>query len=136
MLDIALSAPLGEPPRPEPTRATLLAWLRLNLSVVLFIAGVLTGAATTLITGTRALSDAQHQLNSATVADAKFHDDMIDVDHRLNLARDAATELRRLQDAEVSALRERVGVLDAQVKFFGDHSPVPQPLGPVVGRRS
>ena len=116
-------------------RQPLIPWLRTNLSLVVFFSSLLSGTVGMLVTTGSVVNNLQHLMTErgATLKQhtedlEKFHQNMVDVDHRLNDEKAFVAELRRNRDVQIGLLEERIAVLEAQIRFLADRSPTPQPL--------
>lgn len=117
----------------QPSRQTIFGWLRLNLGVTLAVLSIVSGAVGALITGTMRVDANTYQMSDLVRVNNEqqqrldqFHQDMVDVDRRLNDSASKVNDLRRARDAEMASLAQRVAVLEAQLRFLADRTPVPQ----------
>jgi hypothetical protein len=125
-----------------------LPWLRLNLALLVLATGMISGTFGALITTVSFVGDMKHlvadrgiTLASHTKDLASLHTDMANVDHRLNEAKAAAVEQRRLRDNQLSEARavveeqrrvrdnqvaileQRTALLEEQLRFFAPRVP-------------
>lgn len=114
------------------TNNSILGWLRINLSVTLALISIASGIAGALISGTLRVAATDYRLSDVTRITNEhqkqidqFHSDMIDVDRRLNSGVTYTNDVRRTEDSHISGLQERIAVLEAQLRFLADRTPVP-----------
>lgn len=111
----------------------VLPWLRLNLSLLVLVTGMVSGAFGAMITTVTFIGDMKHLVADRGVILANhaddlksLHKDMTDVDRRLNEEKTVVEEQRRVRDNQVAILEQRIAVLEAQLRFFADRSPPPR----------
>jgi CheY-like chemotaxis protein len=134
----------------QPPRSTLVNWMKINL---VFLIGLAISFLLATVGGIWAtgvwFSDLKHdnaEVRAVNAAQDRRLDDshnaVVDIDRRLNemtgrladARRDAETNLanaRRETDQSLAAEREGLAVLQAQLRFLGDRTPV----APIGGRR-
>jgi uncharacterized coiled-coil protein SlyX len=120
------------------TVVPVLPWLRTNLALLVVCSSMVSGAAGALVTMSSYIQDMKHLVVDRGLQLAEhahqldlLHQNMIDVDRRLNEQKAYTEELRRQRDVQVAGLEQRIAILEAQIRFLADRTPTPQ-LG---GRR-
>lgn len=146
-------ADLPEPPAvpvsaDQPSRSTLVNWLRVNFALLAFLAGVAVSAGASLIEVGSWLSDNRNEMASIKArlkaidgesgALAEQHRTNIDLDKRINDINTARNDARREIEREISdaarngydarremdksaaSLESRINRLEAQMQFVGD----------------
>jgi hypothetical protein len=124
-----MSGPPIEPPR------SVVKWLRANVGLGMAAISLVSAICGGMVSATWHVANAGYQLDDVekTIAGQRreldvLHADMVDVDRRLNEGTAHVADLRRERDGEVAALRSRVDVLEAQLRFFADRQSTP-PIG-------
>lgn len=113
-----------------PPRATLVGWLKLNLALTMAIVSICSACAGALVTATWRVAMTERTLDDLVAAVkrdddqiASLHHDMVDVDRRFNESGEHFNDVRRQMDGDHGALQARVGVLEAQLRFFVERIP-------------
>jgi len=132
----ALPESSQQPPAAISASSGVMGWLRINLGITVAVFSIVSGIAGALISGTLRVAATDYQLTDLGRVNGEqqkqldqYHLDMVDVDRRLNAANAHTDDLRRIRDAEMAALQQRVAVLEAQLRFLADRTPTPA-VGP------
>lgn len=114
-------------PIASPLHTSMLTWLRLNIAVTVAGISITTAAGGLLFRAGSYMASQESTMASVTVANHQIdlrmdglHDAIVDVDRRLNTITANDFEARREVDHDSASIAERVGVLEAQMKFVAD----------------
>lgn len=109
-------------------------WVGKYLALVVFLTALFSTLVSLLIAATLALSNANHTmteheklLKAVKEEETKLRTDMVNADRRLNEGATNLGNAERQQDHTTADLRERIAVLEAQLKLFAQRTVAPAP---------
>lgn len=118
----------------------IVSWMKLNLALSITVFTMIAGITGSLITGTMRYSDFAHQQSDTTrdVAGIRaqidgpngLHNDMKDVDRRLNEATVARVNDLQVILAALADLKSRASVLEARIQYVVERTATMSPLPP------
>jgi peptidoglycan hydrolase CwlO-like protein len=111
-------------------------WLNKYLALTIFVTSVVSTLITGLVIATLTWSNASHTIDEhdKLLSDVKKQQldtrtDMVNVDRRLNEGATNLNNSERQQDQRSAELAQKIAVLEAQLKLFGDRTVAPPTKG-------
>lgn len=103
-------------PPVEPTRATLVKWLRLNLGVTMFILSIASGVSGAVVSSTLKIANYDFRLKTLEII-GETQNQRLD---RLELTLGGMAERRVKLASDLGVINDRIGVLEERTKFVAD----------------